>query len=165
MNKFAEIAKFGKELVETQAIENALDLIAIEAKKLLKCERCSIFLIDYESQMLWTKHSDGIGRIAISTDAGIVGYTFKTRSPQIVNNPYDNQFFMPNIDKKSGFTTKNIITTLIFDSNREVIGIIQLLNKVEGDFDEEDMKVLNFFANYVSGTLELALIQEKNTQL
>ncbi len=165
MNKFAEIAKFGKELVETQEIENALDLIAIEAKKLLKCERCSIFLIDYESQMLWTKHSDGIGRIAISTDAGIVGHTFKTRSPQIVNNPYDNQFFMPNIDKKSGFTTKNIITTLIFDSNREVIGIIQLLNKLESDFDEEDMKVLNFFANYVSGTLELALIQEKNTQL
>ncbi len=165
MNKFAEIAKFGKELVETQEIENALDLIAIEAKKLLKCERCSIFLIDYESQMLWTKHSDGIGRIAISTDAGIVGHTFKTRAPQIVNNPYDNQFFMPNIDKKSGFTTKNIITTLIFDSNREVIGIIQLLNKLEGDFEEDDLKVLNFFANYVSGTLELALIQEKNTQL
>jgi GAF domain-containing protein len=165
MNKFAEIAKFGKELVETQEIENALDLIAIEAKKLLKCERCSIFLIDYESQMLWTKHSDGIGRIAISTDAGIVGHTFKTSSPQIDNNPYDNQFFMPNIDKKSGFVTKNIITTLIFDSNREVIGIIQLLNKLEGDFEEDDLKVLNFFANYVSGTLELALIQEKNTQL
>ena len=161
-NKFAEIANFGKELVQTQEIENALELIAIEAKGLLKCERCSIFLIDYESQMLWTKHSDGIGRIAISIDTGIVGHTFKTRSPQIVNNPYENQFFMPNIDKKSGFTTKNIITTLIFDSNREVIGIIQLLNKIESDFDEEDMKILNFFANYVSGALELALIQEQN---
>ena len=161
-NKFAEIANFGKELVQTQEIENALELIAIEAKGLLKCERCSIFLIDYESQMLWTKHSDGIGRIAISIDTGIVGHTFKTRSPQIVNNPYENPFFMPNIDKKSGFTTKNIITTLIFDSNREAIGIIQLLNKIEGDFDEEDMKILNFFANYVSGTLELALLQEKN---
>ena len=161
-NKFAEIANFGKELVQTQEVENALELIAIEAKGLLKCERCSIFLIDYESQMLWTKHSDGIGRIAISIDTGIVGHTFKTRSPQIVNNPYENQFFMPNIDKKSGFITKNIITTLIFDSNHEVIGIIQLLNKIESDFNEEDMKILNFFANYVSGTLELALLLEKN---
>lgn len=161
MNKFAEIAKFGKELIEAQEMDNALELIAIEAKKLLKCERCSIYLIDYEAQMLWTKHSDGIGRIAISTDSGIVGHTFKTRAPQIVNNPYENPFFMPNIDKKSGFTTKNIITTLIFDSNREVIGIIQLLNKLEGEFSEEDMKVLNFFANYISGTLELALLQEK----
>ena len=165
MNKFAEIARFGKELVETQEVSNALELIAIEAKKLLECERCSIFLIDYEAQMLWTKHSDGIGRIAISADSGIVGHTFKTRTPQIVNNPYENRFFMPNIDKKSGFKTKNIITTLIFDSNREVIGIIQLLNKLEGDFDEENLKVLNFFANYVSGTLELALLQEKITQL
>ena len=161
MQKFTEIAKFGKELVATPHTENALELISIEAKRLLDSERCSIFLVDYEANMLWTKHSDGIGRIAISVDSGIVGYTFKTRNPQIVNNPYEDEHFMPNIDKKSGFTTKNIITTLIFDSNHEVIGIIQLLNKKEGDYTEEDMKILNFFANYVSGPLELALMQEK----
>ena len=160
-NKFAEISNFDKELMNIQEVDSALDLIAIEAKRVLKCERCSIFLIDYESQILWTKHSDGIGRIAISTDTGIVGHTFKTKSPQIENNPYENQFFMPNIDKKSGFTTRNIITTPIYDSNHEVIGIIQLLNKIESDFDEEDMKILNFFSNYVSKTLELALLQEK----
>jgi len=164
MQRFGEIAKFGKQLIETPHMENALELISIEAKRLLNCERCSIFLVDYEADMLWTKHSDGIGRIAISIDAGIVGHTFKTRSPQIVNDPYENEFFMPNIDKKTGFVTRNIITTLIFDSNHEVIGIIQLLNKIDGDFDENDMKVLNFFANYVSGSLELALIQERSAQ-
>lgn len=164
MQKFTEIAKFGKQLIETAHMENALELISIEAKRLLGCERCSIFLIDYETDMLWTKHSDGIGRIAISVDSGIVGHTFKSRTSQIVNNPYENPHFMPNIDKKSGFITKNIITTLIFDSNQEVIGIIQLLNKINGDFDEEDMKTLNFFANYISGSLELALIQERSIQ-
>ncbi|MBU0631908.1 GAF domain-containing protein [bacterium] len=164
MQKFTEIAKFGKKLIETAHMENALELISIEAKRLLGCERCSIFLIDYDTDMLWTKHSDGIGRIAISVDSGIVGHTFKTRTAQIVNNPYENPHFMPTIDKKSGFTTKNIITTLIFDSNHEVIGIIQLLNKINGDFDEDDMKTLNFFSNYISGSLELALIQERSIQ-
>ena len=162
MQRFSEIAKFGKQLIETPHMDNALELISIEAKRLLNCERCSIFLVDYEADMLWTKHSDGIGRIAISVDSGIVGHTFKTKTAQLVNNPYDNEFFMPNIDKKSGFVTRNVITTLIFDSNHEVIGIIQLLNKIDGDFTDEDMKVLNFFANYVSGPLELALMQEKS---
>lgn len=160
-----QVAQFAKKLIEEQEFGNTLELIAAEAKDLLQCERCSIFLIDFESNMLWTKHSDGIGRIAISIDSGIVGYTYKTKTPQIVNNPYENPNFMPNIDKKSGFTTKNIITTLIFDSNREVIGILQLLNKADGDFDAEDLKVLNFFANYISGTLELALLEEKNPHL
>lgn len=162
MQKLGEIASFGKKLIETAQMENALELISIEAKRLLHCERCSIFLIDYETEMLWTKHSDGIGRIAISVDSGIVGHTFKTKSPQIVNNPYENEYFMPTIDKKTGFTTKNIITTIIFDSSHEVIGIIQLLNKIDGDFTEEDMKTLNFFSNYVSGSLELALLQERS---
>ncbi|WP_345993045.1 GAF domain-containing protein [Sulfurimonas sp. HSL-1716] len=162
MQRFTEIAKFGKQLIETPHMDNALELISIEAKRLLNCERCSIFLVDYDADMLWTKHSDGIGRIAISIDSGIVGHTFKSKTPQLVNDPYNNEFFMPNIDKKTGFVTRNIITTLIFDSNHEIIGIIQLLNKIDGDFTAEDMKILNFFSNYVSGPLELSLIQEKS---
>ena len=162
MKRFNEIAKFGRELAAISDMDNALELIAIEAKRVLHCERCSIFLVDYEANMLWTKHSDGIGRIAISIDSGIVGRTFKSKSSQLVNNPYENEFFMPNIDKKTGFKTKNIITTLIFDSNQQVIGIIQLLNKISGDFDQDDMKVLNFFANYISGPLEFALLQEQS---
>ena len=165
MHRFNEIAKFGKELSTISDMDNALELIAIEAKRLLNSERCSIFLVDYETDMLWTKHSDGIGRIAISIDSGIVGHTFKSKTPQVVNNPYENENFMPNIDKKTGFKTRNIITTLIFDSNHEVIGIIQLLNKIDGDFDDEDMKVLNFFANYISGPLEFALLQEQGSRL
>jgi hypothetical protein len=42
-----------------------------------------------------------------------------------------------------------------------VIGIIQLLNKYHGDFDEKDEGIMSFFANYISGTLELALLMEK----
>jgi hypothetical protein len=42
-----------------------------------------------------------------------------------------------------------------------VIGVIQLLNKYNGDFDDKDEGIMSFFANYVSGTLELALLLEK----
>jgi GAF domain-containing protein len=162
MSKYDQIAEFTKNLIEEKDRSNVIELFAIEAKRLLQSERCSIFLIDSEADMLWTKHSDGIGRIVISVDSGIVGYTYKTKTPQIVNNPYENENFMPSIDKKSGFTTNNIITTLIYGSNHEVIGILQLLNKSEGDFNQQDLELLNFFANYVSGVIELALMDENN---
>ena len=54
-----------------------------------------------------------------------------------------------------------MITIPIFDSKREVMGIIQLLNKDKADFDEDDLETLTFFANYVSGSLELALLSSK----
>jgi GAF domain-containing protein len=142
-------------------MDNALELISIEAKKLVNADRCSIFIVDEEDKILWTKLSDGIGRIVIGLDVGIVGDTYKQQEPQIVNNPYEDPRFLQNIDNKSGYKTKNMITVPIFNSKRSVMGIIQLLNKSRFDFDEKDLEALNFFANYVSGSLELVLMSEK----
>ncbi|NCO02457.1 MAG: GAF domain-containing protein [Epsilonproteobacteria bacterium] len=160
MRRIKQIAAFGKKLMASEDVESTLELISGEAKTLLDAERCSIFIVDKEDKMLWTKISDGIGRIVISLDAGIVGETYMQQKPQVVNSPYDNTKFLPSIDKKSGYVTKNLITVPIFDSKREVIGVIQLLNKYRFDFDDKDLENLTFFANYVSGSLELALSAE-----
>jgi len=161
MRKFNEIAEFGKALMTLESMENALDLIAKEAKRVVNAERCSIFIVDNEDKILWTKLSDGIGRIVIALDSGIVGDTYAKSKPQIVNNPYEDARFLQSIDKKSGYTTRNMITVPIFNSQRKVMGVIQLLNKSRFDFDEKDLDTLTFLANYVSGTLELVLMNEK----
>lgn len=160
MNKLNDIAEFGTKLMLAKDIDTALPLIAAEAKSLVDAERCSIFIVDSEDNMLWTKLSDGIGRIVISMDSGIVGDTFKTKKAQMVNNPYEDSRFLPSIDKKSGFKTKNMVTVPIFDSMQKVLGILQVLNKSRSDFDYEDLSRLTFFANYISGSIELVLMNE-----
>lgn len=165
VNKYNQIAEFAKTLIAEKDSSQIIELFAIEVKNVLQCERCSIFLIDDEANMLWTRHSDGIGRIVISIDSGIVGHTYQTKTPQIVNAPYEDPNFIPTIDKKSGFTTRNIATTIVYGTNQKVLGILQLLNKIEGDFNEEDIKLLNFFVNYVSGVIELTLMNEKDLLL
>ena len=160
MKKFNQIAEFGKKLMAMDDIQNVLELVADEAKSLVDADRCSIFIVDKEDEILWTKLSDGIGRIVVGLDSGIVGVTYETNEPQIVNNPYEDERFLQNIDKKSGYTTKNMITVPIFDSKRNVMGIMQLLNKKRFDFDSKDLELLTFFANYVSGSLELVILSE-----
>ncbi len=160
MNKKYYIADFGKKIMALEDIENVLELISNEAKMLVNADRCSIFIVDAADEILWTKHSDGVGRIVISLNSGIVGESYHTQTPKVVNKPYENARFLSSIDKKSGFKTKNMITVPIFNSKRDVIGIIQLLNKSRGNFKEEDLDTLTFFANYVSGSLELVLMNE-----
>ena len=159
MKKFDQIAEFGQKLMTLKEMSHALELISDEAKKLVNADRCSIFIADKEDKMLWTKLSDGIGRIVISLDSGIVGDTYMQKEPQIVNSPYEDDRFLQNIDKKSGYKTENILTVPIFNSKRDVMGIIQLLNKSRSDFDSSDLEMLTFFANYVSGSLELAILK------
>jgi GAF domain-containing protein len=161
MKKFNQVAEFGKKLIALEDMNEVLQLIAKEAKRLAGADRCSIFIVDEEDKILWTKLSDGIGRIVLGVDSGVVGATYNTKEPQIVNTPYDDERFLPSIDKKSGYTTKNMITVPIFNSKRHVMGIIQLLNKERGEFDEDDLELLTFFANYVSGSLELVILNEK----
>jgi GAF domain-containing protein len=161
MQKTAQIAEFGQKLMALGGVESALSLISEEAKELLRADRCSIFIVDAEDKMLWTKVADGIGRIVIRLDSGIVGDTYMKKEPQLVNNPYEDKRFLPNIDKKTGYVTRNMITTPIYNSKRDIIGIIQLLNKSRGDFNEDDLADLAFLANYVSGSLELILMSER----
>jgi len=159
MKQFNKIAEFGKKLMSMDDMHHSIVLIADEAKELVGAGRCSIFIVDNDDEMLWSTLSDGLGKIVVALDAGIVGATYKNKIAQVVNTPYEDERFLPSIDKKSGYITKNMITIPIFDSKREVMGVIQLLNK-ETDFNEEDLETLTFFANYVSGSLELALIKQ-----
>lgn len=161
VDSYKKIAEFGKQLLQDSSLDHALSLIVEQAKDLVDADRCSIFMYDKEADMLWTKLADGIGKIAISTTSGIAGDTFTTGAAQVVNKPYEDKRFLAGIDKKSGYETRNMITVPIFDSQRKVIGIIQLLNKNGGDFLDEDLKVLTFFANYISGTLELSFLMKE----
>ncbi len=158
---YKRIADFGKRLSGLDRLEEALPTISEEAKAIVNAERCSIFIVDRDGGMLWTKLSDGIGRIAIGIDSGIVGETVRAKTAQAINAPDEDSRFLSKIDEKSGFVTRNILAIPIFNSRQEVIGVIQLLNKYHGDFDDKDEGVMSFFANYISGTLELALLMEK----
>lgn len=106
--------------------------------------------------MLWTTLADGVEKIMVHQDSGIVGHTVKEKKPILVNNPYEDERFFHAIDDKTGFVTENIASIPIFDSNRQVIGVFQLLNK-PGGFSQEDAKFMIFFAHYISGYLELAM--------
>ncbi len=158
---YKRIADFGKCLSGLDHVEEALPTISEEAKAIVNAERCSIFIVDLPGNMLWTKLSDGIGRIAVGLDSGIVGDTVRTKAVRLVNNPYEDAHFLAKIDEKSGFITRNILAVPIFNSRQEVIGVIQLLNKYSGEFNDKDEGIMSFFANYISGTLELALLMEK----
>jgi signal transduction protein with GAF and PtsI domain len=161
---YQTLTNFGKELLEKPSLDDGLPLISEYVKDIIKAQRCSIFIVDKEEHSLWTTLSDGVKKIIVPVDKGLVGLTLKERKPIIENNPYANSAFLSAVDKKTGFHTKNIITSPIFSSKREIIGVLQLLNKEDG-FDNEDAKFMIFFSHYISGFLELTNIFHKQQKI
>jgi len=161
------LANFGRELLEKKTLHEGLPLISRYAKDVIKADRCSIFIHDGENKEFWTTLADGVDRIVIPNDKGLVGFTLQEKKPIVANDAYSHPAFLKDVDKATGFHTKNIITSPIFSSKREIIGVLQLLNK-EKDFDNEDVKFMIFFSHYISGFLELTNIylqEQKNAKI
>lgn len=161
---YSALAEFGQSLLKRPTLSEGLPMISEYAKKVSGAERCSIFIYNPKLQMLWTTLADGVEKIMVHQDDGIVGHTLKEGKPILVNNPYEDERFLHSVDNKTGFVTENIASIPVFNSNRQIIGVFQLLNKV-GGFTREDAKFMIFFAHYISGYLELAMLFDDEATL
>ncbi|MBN2782453.1 MAG: GAF domain-containing protein [Campylobacterales bacterium] len=148
------LVEFGRELLNKKSLEDGLPLISKYAKFVVEADRCSIFIRDVKKQEVWTTIADGTDRIIVPCDKGIVGYVIKQGEPFFTNDPYSDPNFLSEVDKKTGYMTKNIAAVPVYNSTREIIGVLELLNKENG-FEQNDIKFMIFFAHYVSGFLEL----------
>jgi len=160
---YQQLAAFGRELLQNPSLEVGLPLITKYLKDVLSVERCSIFLYNKKLNLLWTIVAEGSHKIIINADEGVVGQCVKSATPLISNAPYDDENFCQDVDRKSGFKTKNIAVVPIFSSDKSVMGALEVLNKEE-PFNEDDLRFMKFFCTYISGYLELAMLFEDESK-
>ncbi len=115
-------------------------------------ERSTVFLINEENNSLDSLIAQGIRNnlISMPLDCGIAGFVASTGQPQIINDVHKSEHFNAYYDSITGFHTHKVLCTPILSGTKEVIGVIQSLNKQTGDFDKQDLKVLDTFAEIIS---------------
>lgn len=153
-NTYEKLAEFGRELLNKTSIIEGLPLISKYVKEIVGADRCSIFIYDANNKELWTTLADESEKIIVPAYKGIVGETIKTAKPILTNDAYSHPCFLSEIDEETGYITRNIITMPILNSAKEVLGVLELLNK-DGGFHDDDTKFMKFFTHYISGFLEL----------
>jgi HD-GYP domain-containing protein (c-di-GMP phosphodiesterase class II) len=162
LNKILNILlQFGKEILYEKNFDTLLVSIANLTRDLVDAERCSIFIYDSKKDVLYTKIAHGVDYIEIPSDKGIVGFTAKTGEVQIIVDAYNDKRFYPEVDKVTGFTTKNLLTVPLLDSNNNVFGVLEAVNKRSGFFSNLDAELLLLSASYISYILENAILNKK----
>jgi two-component sensor histidine kinase len=91
----------------------------------------------------------------IPRDKGVAGWVLKNKKPYLANDISQSKEFFGDISEV--FTTKNMVCVPLFDSNDEVIGIMQALNKKDGGvFSDKDISVFENLAAHVAISIEKA---------
>ena len=107
-------------------------------------ERATLFLNDPQTGELYSRFAQGNFRreIRFLNNQGIAGHVFQTGESLIVDDPYNDPRFNRQVDQQTGFTTRDIISVPVRTVKGEIIGVAQCLNKKDGHFNEEDLRVL-----------------------
>jgi phosphoserine phosphatase len=117
----------------TADLDPLLKHITESVAAILGCERASIFLHEPATDELWTKVALGLAggaEIRFPASAGIVGAAFKLNQLLHVPKPYEDPRFNPANDRKTGFVTRNILSTPMVDLERRPVGVVQAINKI-----------------------------------
>jgi adenylate cyclase len=77
-----------------------------------------------------------------------------------ISDPYADPRFNREVDRKTGYRTHSILCTPIVNRDGEKLGVLQVLNRKGGVFDERDEQRLRAFASQISIALENARLFE-----
>ena len=90
---------------------------------------------------------------------GIAGWTALTDQSTIVNQVQADPRFFPKVDKRSGFHTTSLLAVPMRVQDR-VIGVLEVINKHNEFFDDEDLAVAESLAASASIAIENARLVE-----
>ncbi len=158
--------KIGLMLYSSLNLNTLLNNIMEITTQFMEVEASSLLLYDSNNNSLTFKISLGpqgmkLFNTKLSADKGIVGLSISQKKSIVVNDVTHSEYFNPEIDKKIGFTTKNILCTPLL-SHDKVIGAIELINKKNNrQFNENDIKIIEALANQIAISLENANLFEK----
>jgi sigma-B regulation protein RsbU (phosphoserine phosphatase) len=158
LDKLQFMVEASKVFNSTLDLSELLGRILDVAKTLTKAERGTLFLVDEQADEIWSLIAHGLEKqeIRLPRGRGIAGHVAKTG--EIVNIPdaYADPRFDPETDKRTGFRTRNILTLPIRNKAGKIIAALQLLNRTEGSFTDEDTNVLLTLSGQMAMGLENA---------
>lgn len=161
------LVKIGRSITAVTDIDVLLKVIAEETKIAIQADRCTVFMFDKEKNELWSKVALGMDskEIRFPANKGLAGYVVNTGEPLNITDAYNDPRFNPDIDKKTGYTTKTILCMPIKNNNQEIIGAFQVLNKLSGTFTKGDEDLLVAIGGSASIALENAQLFEQQKEL
>jgi serine phosphatase RsbU (regulator of sigma subunit) len=162
LNKLSILVEASKALSSTLDLSELLGRILDVAKTQAECERGTLFLVDEKAGEIWSLIAHGLEKqeIRLPLGKGIVGHVASTG--EIVNIPdaYADPRFNPEVDKRTGYRTRNILCLPIRNKANKIVAALQLLNKKRGAFTDEDADFLLTLSGHMALAIENAQLHQ-----
>ena len=147
-------------------VDMLLEMIMDKSKDVMNAEASSLLMLDKDTGKLTFHVARGTAEVALQSAVvdlghGIAGWVAQWGEPILIPDAYQDPRFDPTYDERSGFRTRSILT-IPLKVKEEVIGVLQVINKVgQESFNEHDLNLFLSFASQASVALENARLYER----
>lgn len=154
LDSMERIIRLGEQLLTTFDVEELLQQIVTNVQELLNAEGATLYLIDPLEKLMISQVivSDRVEEIVLKVDnTSIAGFTALERRGVIIDDVYGNLTkihpdlaFNKTIDEATHRRTRSMLTHPLVLKD-ELIGVFQVINKIDGAFKADDARLLSNF--------------------
>jgi len=160
--QFLETLELGNRDAIEALIDQILDAVTSKVKIIIGADRASIFVVDSARGVLHSRIAQGEGGTRIQIEfplgKGIAGRVARTGEALNIPDAYASPDFNPAIDRETGYHTDTILCMPVFDRKRNVLAVVQMLNKSGNSaFTEADESNFRDFIEPLGVILESSL--------
>lgn len=147
-------------------LNTVLKLTIIEINTLLQAEDASVLLHDPDNEdLVFAAVASGEAFTTlfgkhISAKAGIAGWTVRNKQSVLVDNAQEDERFYRDIDMMTGVTTRSLMAVPLI-SKDNVIGVIEVINKIGGVFDAHDVELIEALASSAAVAIDNARLYRR----
>jgi putative ABC transport system ATP-binding protein len=143
----------------TTLLDQVLEVTAVRVREMLHAERTTVFLVDRKRGQLHSKIAHHTGdqplEINLPIGVGIAGKVAQSGESMNIADPQHHPDFNPEVDRRSGYRTRSILSMPVRSRAGTVVGVLQVLNKQGQEaFTAADEKMIQDFAPSLGIILE-----------
>lgn len=127
------------------------------SSRVVGAERASLYLLDEKAGELYFDVALGlpedVQKMRFKLGEGIAGTCAQQGRSIISNDVQNDSRHASKVDNKSGFITRSLLTCPMIIKGK-VIGVVQAINKIDGEFTETDKNSFEAFASQATIAIE-----------
>lgn len=172
LRNLSHLVEISVTLNSTLDPEKLLQFIICSAAEVLDCEAASILLYDETRGQLYFATASGdsrqLARIPVPLDGSIAGTIFQENRPLVINEVAADPRHYQQVGEQVSFQARSLLGVPMCIKSR-VTGVLEALNKRQGDFNDEDVHILSVIASQAAVAIHnaqlLHALQKANEEL
>jgi signal transduction histidine kinase len=164
VEELAVLNEMSTSLSSTLDLDEVLTLVMERINAVLKVEAGSLLLIDDETrelvfQIALGEKAEGVKPFRLPMGVGIAGHVAQSEEPLMISDAQKDHRHYKAVDVTTDFLTRSMLCVPMIVKGK-VIGVIEIMNKLEGDFTESDLTMLSSIATYAAIAIENARLHQ-----